>query len=199
MSGTVNWSGVDTIVLDIDDTLNSLTLPIMHHFGVDVGPFEYDKFPRHVGYDVLTAVNVLLGLEGDEAWTLKDFWSAIPRELWNEAPLSKEAEFLLHRSAQIVGIDNVFLATTPTKCPESHAAKVIWINENLPEWIHRQYFITPRKWKLANRESVLIDDHDENIDLFCKKGQGIVVPRPWNSHQHLKTMPYLVEQLGEIE
>lgn len=195
MSDSVDWSIVDTIVLDIDDTLNSLTLPIMRHFGVDVEAFDYDKFPREVGYDVLGAVNILLGAQ----WELKDFWDAIPRELWNLTPLSKESEFLLTRSAQIVGRENVFLATTPTKCPESHAAKVIWINENLPEWIHRQYFITPRKWKLANREAVLIDDHDENIKLFCQKGQGIIVPRPWNSHQHLNTMDYLVKQLGELK
>lgn len=200
MSGTIDWSVVDTIFLDVDDALNSLTLPIMKHFGVDVGPYEYDAFPSEVGYDVLTAVNLLMGLEGtDKEWTLKEFWEAIPLEVWRDAPLSKESQFLLQRSAQLVGMENVFLATTPTKCPDSHAAKVIWINENLPEWIHRQYFITPRKWKLANREAVLIDDHDENIQLFCEKGQGIVVPRPWNSHRHLHTMGYLVEQLGELE
>lgn len=95
MSGTVDWSVVDTIYLDVDDALNSLTLPIMKHFGVDVGPFDYDSFPKEVGYDVLTAVNLLLGLEGDEAWTLQDFWENIPLELWREAPLSKENEFLL--------------------------------------------------------------------------------------------------------
>jgi hypothetical protein len=69
----------------------------------------------------------------------------------------------------------------------------------LPDWIRRQYFITPRKWKLRNKESLLIDDHDLNIDLFREKGQGLLVPRPWNTKHSTNTMSHLVKYLGELE
>ncbi len=199
MSDTVDLSVVDTIILDIDDTLNSLSLVIMGFFGCPVGPYDYDKFPVELGYDVMAAVNQMLELAEDEAWQLKDFWNAIPRELWAEAPLSLESSYLLERSAQLVGEENVYLATSPTKCPESHAGKVEWMHQFLPEWIHRQYFITPRKWKLANAESLLIDDCDDNIELFNRKGQGLIVPRPWNGSHGVNTMEYLTTHLGELE
>ena len=200
MNDTLDLSVVDTIYLDIDDTLNSLTLTIMGRvFGCPVGSFDYDKFPTELGYDVLGAVNLMLGLEGDEGWGLEQFWDAVPRQLWAKAPISKEMDYLVERSAQLVGRENVFLAPSPTKCPESHAGKCEWINSKLPEWLRRQYFITPRKVKLSNREALLIDDHDTNIEMFRVKGQGLVVPRPWNKYHTVDTMSHLVEHLGELE
>jgi len=200
MSDSLNLNVIKTIVLDIDDTLNSLTLTIMGSiFGCPVGPYDYNRFPVEVGYDIIAAVNQMLGLEGDDQWQLEDFWNKIPRHLWATAPLASECQFLLERSAQLVGHENVFLASTPTKCPEAHAGKVEWITTYLPKWIHRQYFITPRKWMLANEESLLIDDHDVNIEKFKVKGQGLIVPRPWNHAHGERTMEFLVNHLGEVE
>ena len=200
MSDFLNLKTIKTVVLDIDDTLNSLTLTIMGSiFGCPVGPYDYHRFPSEVGYDIIAAVNQMRGLEGDDEWKLEDFWNKIPRDLWATAPLSSECQFLLDRSVQLVGRENVFLASTPTKDPDAHAGKVEWINTYLPKWIHRQYFITPRKWQLANSESLLIDDHDVNIEKFRAKGQGLIVPRPWNHAHGVDTMAYLIEQLGEAE
>lgn len=200
MNDTLNLSEIKSIILDIDDTLNSLTLTIMGDvFGCSVGPYDYDRFPTGVGYDIIKAVNQMLELEGDEQWQLKEFWNTVPRNLWASAPLSKECYYLLSRSAQLVGKENVFLASTPTKDPDAHAGKIEWINAYMPSWMHRQYFITPRKWRLANSETLLIDDCDDNIDKFCKKqGQALIVPRPWNNSNEFNTMDFLVEHLGEI-
>jgi hypothetical protein len=201
MIDSLNLSVVETIVLDIDDTLNSLTLTIMGAiFGCPLGSYDYHKFPTEVGYDIVTAVNLMLGLEGDDEWQLKEFWEKIPRALWATAPLSAECQYLLDRSAQIVGKENVLLASTPTKDPDAHAGKIEWINTYMPRWIQRQYSITPRKWHLGNSASLLIDDHDLNIEKFKgKKGQGLVVPRPWNNSHSIPTLPYLMKRLGELE
>jgi len=195
MSDSLNLSVVETIILDIDDTLNSLTMTIMGSiFGCPVGPYDYDKFPTKVGYEIIEAVRLMTGRE----WSVGEFWDSVPRELWATAPLSKECEWLLERSVELVGEQNVFLASTPTKDPDAHAGKVEWINAFMPDWIHRQYFITPRKSLLANSQTLLIDDHDGNIERFREMGgQGLIVPRPWNHANELDTKEFLSQQLGE--
>lgn len=196
MNDLLDLSVVDTIYLDLDDTLNSLTLTIMGDiFGCPVGPFDYHKFPTEVGYDILAAVEYMTG----HLYPIEGFWDSVPRELWATAPASEEMAYLVERSAQLVGRDNVFIATSPTKCPESHAGKVDWINSHLPSWMHRQYFITPRKWKLRNSTSLLIDDHNHNIDMFRENGQGLIVPRPWNTLNNTDTMQHLVKHLGGLK
>jgi hypothetical protein len=211
MNDTLDLNVVETIVLDIDDTLNSLTLTIMGSiFGCPVGPYDYNRFPTEVGYDIISAVNKMKNLTGDDEWQLEEFWNAIPRDLWATAPLAPEWDYLIKRSAQLVGKENVLLASTPTKCPEAHAGKVDWINTYMPKWMHRQYFITPRKWHLANSASLLIDDHDLNIEKFREEGgQALIVPRPWNNSHGIASAPrttllspvmqHLVDHLGELD
>lgn len=185
---------VTRIILDIDDVLNSLSLHILGHYGCDVGPFDYDKFPTEVGYDVMRACELLggdvpytpnLDCEDEDTEYILDipaFWNGVTQaNLWRTAPKSPQCDMLLERAGDIVGCKNVFLATTPTKDPQSHADKLLWMWDNLPTWIHRQYFITPRKWLLGKPGLVLFDDNLENCQDFIEEGgQALLVPRPWN-------------------
>jgi 5'(3')-deoxyribonucleotidase len=87
----------------------------------------------------------------------------------------------LHLAARLVGQENVCIATSPTKCPESLAGKLDWIHRVMPPWMHRQYAITPRKHLLARPDALLIDDVEANIERFeAGGGRGVLVPRPWN-------------------
>ena len=92
--------------------------------------------------------------------------------------------------AEAVGRENVCITTSPTKCPESLAGKLEWIHGHFPEWMHRQYAITPRKHLFARADSLLIDDHSENIERFeAHGGHAILVPRPWNPYHGIGPMP----------
>jgi len=172
------------IVLDVDDVLNGLTMHILRHFKCDVGPFEYNIFPTEVGYDVMTACQVL---RGDAPTDPAEFWDEVTRaDLWRTAPKSPQCDWLMEIAADIVGRDQVLLATTPTKDPQCHADKLEWIWENLPPWIHRQYNLTPRKWCLAKPGVILFDDHIANCEEFIEEGgEALLVPRPWNP-DHVK-------------
>lgn len=167
------------IILDIDDVLNSMTLFIMKQvFQCKVDVYDYDKFPAEVGYDIIAAVATL---RDEDPIPVTEFWEMVPRGIWAGAPKSYECDWLIDKAADLVGQKEVFLATTPTKCAEAHAGKIDWINQFLPDWIHRQYFITPRKWLLGKPGVVLIDDHAENCALFEEEGgEAILLPRPWN-------------------
>jgi hypothetical protein len=180
---------IKRIIVDIDDTLNSLTMHIMQHFGCSVGPFDYDKHPGDGNYDVKGAIKEL---GGDCPDSYTDFWNEVTcSDLWRSAPKSKECDWLLRRCADIVGHKNVILATRPiTKryteedrriSAVSHAHKIEWIWEQLPPWIHEQYSITPCKWEYGTYGSLLIDDHSYNCNRFRERGgSAILVPRPWN-------------------
>lgn len=187
---------IDCIVLDLDDTLNSLTMHILNRLGCPVGPFEYDKFPAECGYDIIAA---WAKLSGREKVPVPMFWEWISRRMWEEAPRSHQF-WLIDHCASLVGHENVLIATSPTKSADCHFAKYHWMIRNLPEWLQRQYSITPRKHRLAQPGVLLIDDCDHNVNKFQKKGgAGIVVPRPWNEFYGEETNEYLIRRLGEYE
>jgi 5'(3')-deoxyribonucleotidase len=192
------------IILDIDDVLNTLSMHIMQHFGCHVGPWDYYLYPTDIGYDVVQASRRLGGnpLVAD-SWdnvTIPDFWKEVTNaDLWRTAPKSPQCDYLIKLAADLVGQEQVLLATTPTKCPVSHGHKLEWIWDNLPQWIHRQYFLTPRKWCLGKPGVVLIDDNNENCRLFEEEGgTAILLPRPWNNRNHLDTDDLLVSELNSL-
>jgi len=191
----------DSIVLDLDDVLNTMTLPIMDQiFDCNIGPYEYNHFPWQVGYDIIAAV---AQYHDEPELTPKAFWNTVPGSFWADAPKSHECDELVQLAGDLVGHENVSIATTPTKCPEAHGAKVEWINQNLPEWIHRQYFLTPRKWRLAQPGVILIDDHDDNCSRFeWRHGTSILFPRPWNPLHRLsadgESMNYVRNELNTL-
>jgi hypothetical protein len=189
------------IFLDLDDVLNSMTLPIMGQiFDCNISPYAYDYFPWEVGYDIIAAVAQYKRMP---KLTPQEFWETVPGSFWATVPKSRECDDLVHTAGCLVGHENVFIATTPTKDPEAHGAKVEWIKANLPEWIHRQYFITPRKWILAQPGAILIDDHAENCSRFeYEGGKSILFPRPWNPLHCLsggsEPMNYVRNQLNTL-
>ncbi len=218
---------IKRIILDVDDVLNSLTMFILQNKGCDVGYWDYERFPTEVGYDIISACEKLGGrvpyLKNPGYQAILDcavpkgdidvpeyipdvasFWDGVTAmNLWRTAPKSPECDMLLERAADIVGKNEVYLATTPTKDPQSHADKVHWIQDNLPSWIHRQYAITPRKWIAGKSGVALFDDSMENCQNFAcdLNGGGIsfLVPRPWNPRHALDTSKTLDEYFDLLE
>ena len=183
---------IKRILLDLDDVCNTFTISALMHVGCSI-PSVYPD----VGYDIIAACNLL---HPTKTWTAREFWEAIPRCLWAETPLSKEYFFILSSAAKLVGTENIFIATSPTKDPDCLAGKLEWIHDNMPSYLHRQYIITPRKWLCANEYTLLIDDSDENVKQFKQAGgQAVLVPRPWNALRNVNTIDYLKERLKEVD
>lgn len=185
---------INHVILDLDDVLNSFTMPVMQMMGADVGPFDYHKYPVEAGYNLPLATEILTGRHLE----LGEFWDSLGKEQWAVAPKSKEF-WLLDCMALAVGCENVLIGTTPTKSPECLVGKLDWITECLPSWCHRQWAITPRKWFFANENTLLIDDYDYNCEKFQGRGgHAIILPRPWNSkRRYCGDTEYLSDQLVE--
>jgi len=180
------------ILLDIDDVCNQCTKYALQWLGI---PMDYDRFehefPTQFGYDIVGVANHKLGYK---RFDVPSFWNMIPRVFWASCPISEEYEWLLDQCVKLVGRENVCFLTGPTKDPDCLAGKLEWIEKHAPQWMHRQYLVGPRKQFCAHSEALLIDDSDANINTFREwGGNGLLVPRPWNSMHATPAQSYLEE------
>jgi hypothetical protein len=183
------------IYLDLDDVLNTLSMYFLNLLGCNISPVDYREYPVTGNVDLFEVANKLLGSK----YTRETFWKSFERGDWASVPKTDECDWLIDQCVRLVGRDNVLIATSPTKDPACAAGKVDWIQANLPEWMHRQYAITPRKWFFGQPGALLIDDNQTNTRLFKKHGgRTLLVPRPWNRLHALWTPLVLVEKLGRL-
>lgn len=122
-----------------------------------------------------------------------EFWEAITakgEQFWENLELHPWAKEL-HDSLQQLG--DLYLLTSPSHCPTSFTGKINWIHNYFPE---TRYLITPYKYLLADKDSILIDDREENVEKFIKAGGwGIVFPTIGNSeYQFVDTSLEVVKE-----
>lgn len=186
---------INRIILDLDDVLNSCTMFLLHTLGCDVGPFDYDRYPAEVGYDMIGAWAKLCGRNKVD---VPVFWEWISRRTWEMMPCSGQF-WLIDSAASLVGQDNVLIATSPTKSPDCLFGKYQWMENHLPDWMKRQYAITPRKHWFARPGVLLIDDCGPNCEAFTDLGgEAILLPRPWNTNKDIADVDgFLLSELKE--
>lgn len=101
-------------------------------------------------------------------------------EWWENLEKTDEAEAIVDSALTKVGIFNVHILSTPTRCPYSMVGKLNWIKKNFP-MLSRNYNFSPKKKIAANPNNVLIDDSQSNCRTFIANGgKAFLVPRPWN-------------------
>lgn len=180
------------IFVDLDDVLNTLAPHMLRAVGCQVAPDDYAIWPRGVYYEIEIVANAMLGTD----YSFETFWQAIPPEAWVTIPKTCFADSLLAICASLVGKQNVYIATATTDAPCCASGKMEWIQRYLPSWIHRQFLLTPCKYLVSNPESLLIDDNQENIIAFQKRGgHTITAPRPWNEFRGCEPSGHIVTQL----
>jgi 5'(3')-deoxyribonucleotidase len=169
----------------MDDVLVDTTGAIMRHMGLS----DYESwrdYPDGIGRDIVTAYQVATGIRYEDAV----FWEHFKREFWAGMPATPWCNELVNFAEDIVGRDNVYICTSPTKCGDCLAGKLDWIAANLPYWMHRQYIMTPRKEACAITGSILIDDADCNVKVFIEAGGvAVAMPAPWNVNRAFSSQP----------
>ena len=166
---------IKTVFLDLDGVVSDFLRGL--HEALDVS-YSYVKYTYEKGkWDMLNDIKRSDGTpvtfrECDDCCTIP-FWHRL---------------YWMHDSAEILraiggwfNVENIYLLTTPMPNPESSTGKVLWVRDNLPEFIKRTILICAPKSLLARPDTLLIDDKDENVEGFQKAGgNAILVPRPWN-------------------
>ena len=108
-----------------------------------------------------------------------DFWAPMGFDFWADLPWTKEGPELL-RGLERYFPESIVLMTSPCLTVGSVEGKVEWIRRNMPNYA-RKFFVGPAKHLAAGPGKVLIDDHDNNVDLFrLYGGNAVLIPRPWN-------------------
>lgn len=192
------------VYLDLDDTLNSLTLYILGHLrGLNIGVYDYDQFPIEAGYNIELAYRLLRDREKVPSlypdYTTQEFWDGVTEDIWATVPKSKEYDFLMRTCIDLVGKENIYILTSPTKSPECYSGKARWIYSMLPGWLQRQHFIGSHKQRLAWDGALLVDDADHNVDAFRGAGgNAILIPRPWNTLHATDTKQHLAGEFYSL-
>jgi 5'(3')-deoxyribonucleotidase len=176
---------IDRICIDMDDVLNKFTQTAMRKVGFkDWTPNDHKTLGE---FDIVKSANAMGG-----NFTPASFWKLITRDVWATVPKSAEYELILNYAVTLVGHKNIIVLTAPTIDPECLAGKLEWIHAVLPKWLHRQFLIGPVKHFCARPGTLLIDDADRNIDGFrLHGGEGLLVPRPWNTLHGHNTLNHL--------
>jgi len=105
----------------------------------------------------------------------KNFWEHL---LWMH-----DGKQILSEVRSAVCPHQIYILTNPkVGGHDACAGKYAWIEREMP-WVYdRVVMTTASKALLAKPDCLLIDDFDHNVDGFVEAGgQGLLVPRPWNS------------------
>lgn len=167
-----------TIYLDMDGVLTDFVGATAKLFN-----FEGDIYSQWI--HLLDKYNVKdkYSIEGVLSITTDNLWSTIDRAgitFWSRMAYYNWA-FILYEELEKYG--DVIILTSPSLSVNSWAGKVQSIQT---EFGHRfeDFILCPSllKSKLANINSILIDDSEANISAFTKAGgKAILLPQPWNS------------------
>jgi 5'(3')-deoxyribonucleotidase len=179
MDGTiVDFVGAALKLWDIDEINGD---PAWHHVKT------WDYIPK-----------IISEIRGSEC-TEKEFWDTLDKagsQFWANLewlPWGKDLFGLCREHCP----DSVVLMTTPSLSPSSASGKIEWINNNMPENMHRRYALSPCKHHMAHPGAFLIDDGPHNYENFTMHdGNAYLWPMPWNNPEWKSQEPLLkVESL----
>lgn len=130
----------------------------------------------------------------EHQWNFWLDWDIPSKQFWHEVEEAGEDFWANLKpypwAADLIALISCFsghtLATAPKLYPECYSGKFKWI---------RQFFgpsysglmIGEEKHLLQKKNSVLIDDGEENVERFEDGGgHAILFPQPWNSNRYLQ-------------
>ena len=126
-----------------------------------------------------------------ETWgfTASDFWNPLGYDFWANLPVYDTAEEVVDICQKAVGPENVCLLTSPCATRGCAEGKIEWVRKHFPQF-KRRVLVGEAKEFCASPTSMLVDDHDNNIDAFHRAGGWVFLyPRPWNRNRGLILPP----------
>jgi len=132
-----------------------------------------------------------LGLYESDFWSnldSKDFWANLTKLPWADALV----EFGLSNFEQ------VRIITHPVETPACYAGKRASASQHFGDL---DLILCREKWLMASEDRVLVDDKEENVQLWRESsGPAVLFPRVWNSLYRYAEDPidYVIERLKEL-
>ena len=154
------------ILLDMDGVISNFVDQVIATFGWDIKHDDYSSWAYHQQ----------MGL------TDQQFWARIDSEFWDRIEPYPWASQLV---SELRDEGEVIFATSPNLDSATPSAKVRWLRKHgmMYTWLN-EYMIGPHKHLMANKQTILIDDSDSNIEKFrAAGGNAILFPQPWNKRR----------------
>lgn len=170
---------IKTIFLDMDGVIVNFNKAVCEQFDLSYPPQVYHFFP-----DIRDEVNRFCD-----------------RLFWRNLEWTHDGREILRAIMDTLGLEKICFLTGMMPNIESATGKMAWIQDNLPVYRNRiiLHSLEIPKSSLAQPDTLLIDDKDENVDEFIVAGGvGILVPRPWNkNYEHSDVSANVVKECLE--
>ncbi|KKM24784.1 hypothetical protein LCGC14_1601580, partial [marine sediment metagenome] len=106
---------IKEIFLDLDDVLNKFTMQALMEVGCVVNRSDpMSSFDPAWKFNIIKAANEL---NPCRIFIAKRFWRSFSKFFWASLPRSDEFDFLLEKSIELVGKDNITILSSPTEDP----------------------------------------------------------------------------------
>lgn len=127
-------------------------------------------------------------------WNLsqKEFWGKLEGfDFWDSLEWMPDGKDILSTIEELVGKENIAICTSPCRDPMCLAGKYSWIRREIP-YLERKMIVTPIKFWVADKNTILVDDNPEKIhDFQLAGGHGCLVPRLWNPNRDYQAKSYI--------
>ena len=184
---------INIVFLDMDGVLVNFLGGL--HKSLNV-PYSYENYPYEKG-----KWNMLTDIKGfdDIPATFNQCNDCCDTLFWQHLDWMHDGREILRVIMGTVGLDKIYLLTTPMPNIESPTGKWVWVRDNLPIYLKRTIITQAPKSLLAKSNTLLIDDRDANVDDFREVGgKALLVPRSWNrAHLQANRTVEVVRELLE--
>lgn len=144
------------IFLDLDDVLFDCTKAILAYRNLP----DFYKDQRNYG---IRSIHELAKLE----WN--DVWGNLPESFWADLELLPWANDLVNYCKDISG-GNVYFLTSPVRDATCFSGKFLSVHKHWPE-LSSNLIVCHKKWAILDKDSLLIDDSQNNEKQFIKAGK----------------------------
>lgn len=177
---------IPKVFLDLDGVLRNFTKKAIEFYKLDITPDDINNYEDIIKFAM-------------ERWKWKevgDFWKYINADFFESCELMPWYELLL---ATVETFKPIILTSPPWG---TAGGSQNWIQKNLPNFFYnRRYVITPYKASCADKNSILIDDSEEECKKFkANDGHVILFPAQYNKNREYKDKPvqYVQKELNWI-
>lgn len=172
------------IYLDMDGVISDFTTAALIANGVDPS--------AHIAKEY--KIEKDLGISARKFWENIDnvgevFWSDMGLFSW---------------TIDLIGsLDNFIILSSPSMNPQCVSGKLKWIYKVLGSSFRNYMFVPSNlKCKVANQDSILIDDSEKNCeDFMTAGGYSVLFPQPYNKNRDKQgdVVSYIHKKIEEIK
>lgn len=178
------------ILVDLDDVLVDFHAGYARLLGISSAELRNRRTPGE--WDL----SIDLGISHSQFWKPvhlagAQFWQELKACEWSTTLV----DIVKYRA------DDWLIVSTPSTQSSSYVGKIEWMQAHFKDSQFNRYELIRRKYLLANRDTILIDDKEENCDQFIRAGgQAILFPSYGNRlYEHCDNpLSYIADVLPSV-